>query len=346
MKQSKSPAIKAKVAAMYGKRLNMEDYKTLLQKNSLADIASFLKSHPSYAQVLKQIDPTLVHRDFLEAVLQRESFFDFLKLFHYLGKEERDFLQTVIISYEIEEILWCLGRLIDTNVEFAGFADFRYDYIDPYSTLDFVQLAACRSDDELIEALTGTPYSAILAALPRKDNQIVYSAAEHSLWAYYYRTFFDRIKKKFGANKAKDIQKIVGIEVDTINLAIIARLRLTFNLPADEVRSYLLEQTHKLTPSVIEELLQTATAKEFAEVLRKTAYRSIPGNADMRPGQRLDLLLMQNARRIIHFSDSPIALILAYLTFKKTELKNLKTVVEACRYNVPREKTINLLINL
>lgn len=345
MHQKRNPAIRAKICAMYGKRIKQDEYTALLQKNSLTEISVFLKNHPAYAKVMTEVDPVLVHREYLETVLQKSYFYDFLKLFHYLGKEDRSFLQIIILHFEIEEILWCLSHIIDENAEHTGFINSRYDYIDAYSELDFVKMAHCLTVEELIEVLRSTPYADILSALPKENGRLSFSAAEHSLWAYYYKEFFSRIKNHFSGKKRQEIYKIIGMETDVLNITMIARLRLTFGMDADEVRPFLMEQSHKLSADIINQLLLASDFEEFSKALERTPYRSILQSGKSM-AQRLDEYLALTARRTIHFSEAPVALILSFLTIKSTELRNLKTIVEACRYNVPKDKISEKLIGL
>ena len=345
MRRTESPVLHAKVCAMYGKRLKREDFTDLLSKNSLEDITVALKEHHAYGPVLTAIDPSLVHRGHLEAVLKKEYFRDLLKLFHYLGREDQKFLRIVIRRYEIEEILWCLGRLHDPGVSRAGFVDYKYEYFDRYSDLNFEKLSVLKDEKELIEALADTPYGSILAALPDKTGRISYATAEHHLHSYYFKVLFADLKKRYGDQKASRIEKTVGIEVDTINILLIYRLRILFRLPEEQTKQYLFEACYKLRPEMKKALLAADTEEQFVEALRATPYRFIADNAGGITFQNaVHAYADRSARKIIHFSRHPVALILAFLVLKETEMRNLKTVIEGCRYHTPQEELASYLI--
>ena len=49
-------AIAAKLKAMYSKFLTRDDYEQLLERKSVNDICSYLKSTPGYGEVLEQVN--------------------------------------------------------------------------------------------------------------------------------------------------------------------------------------------------------------------------------------------------------------------------------------------------
>ena len=55
-------AIAAKLKAMYSKFLTRDDYEQLLERKSVNDICSYLKSTPGYGEVLEQVNERDIHR--------------------------------------------------------------------------------------------------------------------------------------------------------------------------------------------------------------------------------------------------------------------------------------------
>ncbi len=342
MSKSSNPAVRAKVSAMFGKRLKEEDYNELLSCQSLESITLYLKGHPAFSSVLTEVDAAYVHRGYLEAVIQREYFRDFLKLFHYLGRNDRSFLKIIILSYEIDEILWCINSIHDPALPNVGFLNYKYDYLDQYSKVDFFKLSQADTPLALLAALEDTPFADVLRPLYETEGDLPYSGAEHFLWAYYYKMFYEHIKKFFGKKKAPELEKSVGVEVDTLNLMLIYRLRQRFRLPGETVRAYLFDKSYKLKPEMIDALIKAETKEGFENALRATPYRALT-EGDLQ--RNIAAMIDHNARKTIHFSTQSVALILAFLTLKDTELQNIKTIVEGCRYNMPREQIEPLLIH-
>ena len=69
-----SNTISAKAKSMYGKRLTDADYKDMLRRSSVSDIAAYLKENTSYQTALAQVDTHNIHRGQLENLLLRELF--------------------------------------------------------------------------------------------------------------------------------------------------------------------------------------------------------------------------------------------------------------------------------
>ena len=64
-------AIAAKLKAMYSKFLTRDDYEQLLERKSVNDICSYLKSTPGYGEVLEQVNERDIHRGQMEILLER-----------------------------------------------------------------------------------------------------------------------------------------------------------------------------------------------------------------------------------------------------------------------------------
>ena len=65
-------AIAAKLKAMYSKFLTRDDYEQLLERKSVNDICSYLKSTPGYGEVLEQVNERDIHRGQMEILLEQE----------------------------------------------------------------------------------------------------------------------------------------------------------------------------------------------------------------------------------------------------------------------------------
>ena len=106
-----SNTISAKAKSMYGKRLTDTDYKDMLRRNSVSDIAAYLKENTAYQTALSQIDTHNIHRGQLENLLMRELFNKYTKLCRYNFTGDNDFYNYLILQYEIEQILKCILSL-------------------------------------------------------------------------------------------------------------------------------------------------------------------------------------------------------------------------------------------
>ena len=67
-------AIMTKCRAIYGNMLSPAQYDELLRKQSVQEIAAFLKEKTSYAPALAGVQESTVHRGQLESLLHKDAF--------------------------------------------------------------------------------------------------------------------------------------------------------------------------------------------------------------------------------------------------------------------------------
>ena len=97
----------AKIMAIYGKRLKQEDYQSLLNQQSVAEVAEYLKKNTYFSELLAPIDTNTIHRGMLENLLRRSIFEKYVKIisFEQIGRQE--FYNYRILRAEVDEILEC-----------------------------------------------------------------------------------------------------------------------------------------------------------------------------------------------------------------------------------------------
>jgi V/A-type H+/Na+-transporting ATPase subunit C len=69
-----SQALTAKVHAMYGRRLTPQNYRELVRKQSVSEVAAYLKQQTAYSPLLRDINENFIHRGQLENILRRDLF--------------------------------------------------------------------------------------------------------------------------------------------------------------------------------------------------------------------------------------------------------------------------------
>lgn len=64
-------AIVTKAKSMYGQFLKPADYDKLIKYHNLPDLVSFLKKHPHYQDILRDVSESTIHRGNLEALIKK-----------------------------------------------------------------------------------------------------------------------------------------------------------------------------------------------------------------------------------------------------------------------------------
>lgn len=339
---SGNDAIAARIRALYGKRLQAVDYAALMACGSVSEVAETLAQFPAYTAVASVLTAGNLHRGYLESVLRRQYFDEFLRLYSYLSQNDRRMAAVIITRYEITELLYCLQE----SRKETGFINFKNSYIDRYSVLDFDALSCAANHTALLEALEGTPYGELLR--PLLENGVIrYLDAENVLDGYYYKRAVQLCQQVLPKGQQKELRRMLGLQIDFANLSRIIRLKKYFDFTPPEIVPYLLTPYYRLNEEILNRVMEEPEEAAWPRILEGTDYAALFGGTPHAGlSENMDEMLIGTARKMIHFSSSPPALVLAYLKTKELELKNVVTLIESKRYGLSDSETRPHLIGL
>lgn len=324
-------AVSAKVRVMFGRRIMAEDYRNLLQKKSVPDIASYLASHPAYREVMSGVNERFIRRSQLETLLRRHLLMETLRIFKQIEAKNRAFFEVVVAEREIEQILRIIMAVRIGKTE--GIIFNVPQYMSHISKVRFDRLPTAKSMRDIVEALRGTPYAQVLEPFAA-DAQIVPIAVERALMTYYYSLFYDSIEKTVGGDTRKALLKFVDSQIDVINITRIMRLKKHFDVPAEKIPDYLLPFSGGIKKEKLDAMIKSEDIREVYDIIGSTRYRSLFSRHRI---QNLDdyylALSYDIALHAIRMQPS-ILVPIAYLFIKEIEVKNLIRIIEGVRYQV------------
>lgn len=324
-------AVSAKVRAMFGRRIMTEDYRNLLHKKSVPDIASYLASHPAYRSVISGINERFIRRSQLETLLRRHLLMESLRIFKQIEAKNRAFFQVVVAEREIEQLLKMIMAVRIGRTE--GIIFDVPQYMSHISKVRFDRLPAAKSIRDIVDALRGTPYAKALEPLAA-DAWTSPAAVERALMTYYYNLFYDSIEKTVTGDVRKALLKFVDSQIDVINITRIIRLKKYFDVPAERIPDYLLPFRGGIKRERLDAIIKAGDVREAYDIIESTRYRSLFSRFRM---QNLDdyylLFIYNTALRAVRMPPSVLVPI-AYLFIKEIEIKNLIRIIEGVRYRV------------
>ena len=339
-----SNTISAKAKSMYGKRLTDTNYKDMLRKNSVTEIATYLKENTSYKTALEQVNTLNIHRGQLENLLMRELFNKYTKLCRYNFTGDNDFYNYLVLQYEIEQILKCIlslnaGTMSDFILDLPGF------FIS-HASFDLLALAKVRQFNDLLEVLKHTPYPDILTVFASKEGTPVdYASCEKALMTYHYDHLLEVIHKKFHGQTRKDLEKVIKVNVTLSNLMTIYRLKRFFQASKEKIGESILPFGFKLNQNTLQKLIDAQNVDEFFDVFDQCYYgKNQVKNDSLEFEHYLNQIIYQYNKKLMRFSTSPPAVLYAYIILNSTEVKNIIKIVEGIRYQVPVSQIQELLI--
>ena len=104
-------AVSAKVHALYGRRMQPEDYRQLTAKRTVPEAAAFLQVHPGYRDRLAGINTSSMHRETLENALRGAYVDEYRRIFSFMNLNDKELMRFPLYKAEHAAILASMRRL-------------------------------------------------------------------------------------------------------------------------------------------------------------------------------------------------------------------------------------------
>lgn len=341
-----SNVITTKTKSMYGKRITTDDYKELVKKRNLAEIASYLKHQTRYSTSLMTLQETSARRNQLEELLNRDLFYRYLKLVHYDTNKKDSFYSYIITTMDIRQILGAIKYLNSGQSE--TIIEKLPAFSRSYSKVDIIKLAGVRNAQDLIDVLAGTPYAAIIQYIyssHSENEKINIVACEIALRTYAHDEMIKFIDKHYKGSNNKDLKTIFDTQIEIYNITAIYRLKMFYNLDSTAIKKYLIPVVSRIPKSKMIELLESKSAEEFIEMLSKSKYGKYFDHTDYTFIEyTTESIKYHLSKRYLNYSNFAPICFAAYMVLSEIEIENLTTIIEGVKYDIPPEQIEKLLI--
>ncbi len=338
----------AKARTLYGKRLKEDDYRELLKKTTIPEIAEYLKRNTHFSECLSNIDTNSVHRGYLEDILNRETFNEYVRLCNFQKLNEISFFNYRYINSEITVILRCITYINAGTTE--KFIDTISPYLAKHSSFDMMRLGEVRTYNDLLDTLRKTPYYDIIKD-QKPDSNGNYDCTEIDilLKTYYVNWVKDAVNRDFSGSVRKDMLEITSALYELSNIYNAFRYKAFSSADYEEISHILFPVPSKMTKFKLSELMNTETAEQYLEVLKTTGYgrRMNEENSEIsRATISHDIETLKNklAKSYLRKTTNAAVSIYTILFLLTTEVKNIVTIIEGIRYGVPVQSIEELLV--
>lgn len=343
--QMSSNAILTKARAMYGKRLTPENYKELLNRHSVSEIAAYLRTETAYANTLAGIQESLIHRGQLENLIRRDTLRKYVRLSRYENSPDKGFYRYFIIDLEIDQILTCL-RLMNSGLT-ESYIETLPGYLMDYLSFDVIQLARSRSFDDILETLAKTDYYDLLLPLrPASGERPDLFVCEFALRQFFYDKTFALIDKHFSGEQKKQLREIFTMQIELGNISSIYRLKRYFNADPQVIESRVLKTHDDRIDRRMKALIAAKTPEDMLAILNRSHRHNVYSQdgrfssieyANKR--RRYDI-----NRRYVSYSIYPAVVFASYLILSQIEIENITSIIEGVRYKLPESDIARLLV--
>ena len=327
-------SVSAKIRAMARALLTQNDYKQLLSKNSVREIAAYLKSNTSYASVLHDVLETDIHRSRLESLLRLSSMEEFSRLIGFTSGDNKKFLRIFIIGYEIE-LIKLMIRTVNREMKLSINVS---DYYEKHMTIDVDKLFAAQNFVGVIESLKDTQYEKVLSPFLKGTDYLNIFNIEMTLDVYYYKVAWSLKDKLLKGEDKALVADTLGREIDLLNLMFIIRSKRYYQTSKEYMYAFILPIRYKLTEKQIKLILEAPTVEQSMELIETTAYKGIFKND---PGRYMEeeYHRYNYHNQYKNFRQNPytIGALIGYMHIKELEIRNLVMIIEGIRYNQEKE---------
>lgn len=337
-------AIMAKARAIYGRRLTLKDYESLINCSSVSEITAYLRASTSYAQSLEKIASSDISAGHLEFLIKKSEYEAFDKLYRYEVAFGQELYNYFVKDGEIELILSKIRAIILGNSVEAA-ASMPQLYVGS-PDIDLAALAKAATFEELISSLSGTPYKAIIEKC-RTNGDRDYIDYECAFMNYFHEFEYELIRKTYGKHNA--LIGLLSYKADTEFIDKLYRTKKYFPASAQKIL-HIITPVHltNFTPKQIGLLINAKDENEVLDVLSSTQYKEIAKeikNSDYAE-QAIARLNYKKYKHLLRFSQDPNEIMFCFMFLIGNEITNLIHIIEGVKYKMDTESIKQLLIGV
>lgn len=339
-----SNAVVAKARAIFGRSLTTEDYVQLSSKETIADVCMYLKQTPRYAAALASENPQTVHRGQLEGHL-RKAVFDIFESFHRFDfTESKGFFHYIVTQLEIEQILLAVQSVSGGSSD--NFIAELPMFVNDHSEVDLAGLGTANNLLEAVDYLRGSVYEKAIGeilVLAAENGKLNICECERRLYTQYYMRMLKAVEEHYKGNDKKELKRLILRSIDMENVVTLYRYSKLFGMPASEISEKLIRFKYRLSDEAIERLVAQKDTEKIAAELSTLGYGikgEVPSSVETLTGRISSDFL----KKTIRLSQSASSVHFALAECLKTELKNIKTIIEGIRYKMKGSDILDMLV--
>lgn len=338
---SKYSLVNAKVRARLSTLLDEAQINRLAETRDLAEFYAALDGtvyEPIFSQPEIAFDPRVGERLLLEREIRWHT-----ELLRDLSGAERALVAHFVEKYEIENLKVSL-RIREGSREGEEMKYLVRGAL-PHA-LPYQAISEAGSLEEALGYLGGTPFQEpVRRAFDEYVERGTLFPVEIGLEIDYYR----RLKERVAALSKGDrriAERLVGLEIDRTNIAWLIRLKFYYDVPVGELIEYNIPGGFRLSESRLREAFKAETPSEMLRLAVEKAYSGV--SDALLQGEQLSKLylleiilwnyLLVEAKRTLGGFPFTIGTVLAYLILKRTEVRNIITILNGKVYKMGRSE--------
>ena len=331
--------VNAKVRARLSALLPPETIARLADVRDSAEFYSMLAG-TVYDKVLSKpevsLDPRVAEKLLLEQEVQWHT-----ELIKDLRGAPQKLIEVILEKYEIENLKVAL-RIREGA---RGAEDLKYIIRKelPHK-LPYQSIAEARSIEDVLPYLIATPFlEPVKSVLDDYKQRGTLFPIEIALEIDFYK----RLKAKVDALDRTDrriAQRLLGLEIDLKNLGWLVRLKFYYGVPTGDLLEYNIPGGYRMTSDRLRQAFAADSVRDVLSVALEKSFKSISDL--MRKEEELSKLylleiilwsyLVSEAKKTLGGFPFTIGTVLSYLVLKRTEIRNLITILNGKLLNMEK----------
>ena len=332
-----------KIHAMHGKMLTKQNYTELLHKQTVNEIAVYLKKNTRYKDVLASIDTNTIHRGLLENLIRRKNFDTYVDLCNFQHLGDIPFFNYQVELEEIEQILSCILHINAGKTD--DYIQTLPSYLIKHASFDLIELAKCKNVKDILKVVKGTVYYEDLKkVIPDDDGQIDSQRCEILLRTTYYENLFKIIDKDFKGETAKKLNRNIRTQIDLINFINAYRMKAFYKADIEEIKKYMFPYG-RMKKSQANSFYEAKTHEEMLSLFKKTIYANKITNFDSDILENnISLIRYKSASSSLQNAQSAPVALYSFTFLCDIEVMNIVSIIEGIRYQASPNFIEKLLI--
>lgn len=339
----KFAAVNTKVRALEGKLLNKTQIQGLIQCNSYKDALLYLRNETDYGQALKGYNLDEIHRGQLEIILKKYYIEDFTKLVHYFTGNYKKLFNILFMRFEIEDLKVIIrGKYIGKESEEI------YPFItyeSPLNYINYKELIAAKGLEDLVDKLKDTVYYKHIAHLVKTVKEEGLFRIEMTL-DFVYLLSLRKFLTKVSREDRGIINVVNGTYADLLNIQWIFRGKKYYKLTPEVLLNYTIYDGYKLNRDDIKNLCYADSMEEFYGMVFKLPYGRLFEKVNYTEYllEKEILAYLKNIHeKYKRAHEMNISVVIAYLELALLECRDIISILENKRYNIPSNDTLRYI---
>lgn len=327
----KYPNINAKLKGMYSKRITKTDLEDLVKQNSLKNAVLLLKTK---SEIFKNSDENIDRLE-IESLLEKDQINNILKIEKLLDHKDLETFKMFLSKYEIKCVKSMFRKLFSddktNDIIVQNVKNWTQNVFEDIKGIETVE-----NFYEFFEAIKRMKYNKILKKYQKQEDINVFEV-ENEMDKLYFETLYDTIKKE------ANLKKIIGSEIDLLNVLWIFRIKKYYNFEIQKLESILIKRYYKLNPKILNKLIDINSFEELKEVMQETVYKSVfTDEEDLE--ENIDRYLYNINKKIFRNDTMSMAYIWGYINMVEYENNDIINTIEGIRYNMEKKEILRRLV--